>query len=539
MGSIGPAATKGGKQPHTTPKKPQNNSPADQELHTPPQLMKTGSATVGKMVFSSYIPENSIFRCRHPMDWIARVCFVGIFVIENCFHFTYFDMEMEHMVAPALKPLPRQVGVGLHVMHIVLGLLGASFVIISGFDAAGRTALRKGSKMMMIFMITITCTWWLNRGGIFYTDVDTSTPEGGAEKRNRLVHVLKNISIFGGLNFIQRLAMYDEESAPTLRKIPLEGLVTSLRVWSLPAAGIPMLLSFVYLTCCLKIELAGYSDAIFCFVSLLAVQCAANLLNSYCDFRSGCDTRNSVCGDRTLVDGLVTPEFTVTCGSILFGAFACYMLYLLSAIGPIILVPGVVGILLAVSYSAGPFPLKYNALGDVTIVTAFGPCIAAFASLVVSQGAVCPLELLVFSLPVTAYTVAILHANNIRDIRNDLRVQAQTVATKLGEERAFIYYDVLLFCGAHLGVLLLGLFYLKAVGVVTTLWVLPLSIWLRFRIRSANRIYLNDQDEKTGKCQMIFGLVLCIGLASMPGTEFCAPAFWACGVVTGVLHLLA
>ena len=68
--------------------------------------------------------ELSVFKARTIGDWIARIAFAGIFVIENIFHYMNFDMEMEMMVVPAIAPLPRELGVGLHVMHIVLGLLG-------------------------------------------------------------------------------------------------------------------------------------------------------------------------------------------------------------------------------------------------------------------------------------------------------------------------------------------------------------------------------------------------------------------------------
>ena len=98
---------------------------------TPEKAGKRESAAATESFF--YMPDDSIFKCKHPMDLVARCCFVGIFIVENVFHFLYFDVEMEQLVAPALRPLPRQVGVGLHVMHIVLGILGAVFVILSGF----------------------------------------------------------------------------------------------------------------------------------------------------------------------------------------------------------------------------------------------------------------------------------------------------------------------------------------------------------------------------------------------------------------------
>ena len=56
----------------------------------------------------------------------------------------------------------------LHLVHIIFGLFGALFVLLSGFDTAGRTALTKGTAMMLVFMATITWTWWVNRQGTPY-----------------------------------------------------------------------------------------------------------------------------------------------------------------------------------------------------------------------------------------------------------------------------------------------------------------------------------------------------------------------------------
>lgn len=335
------------------------------------------------------MPAQSVFRCQSAADWLARLCFVGIFVVENVMHFLHFDTEIEQLVQPAWAPLPQQFAVILHSLHIVLGLLGACFVLVSGLDAAGRTALRKGSRMMMVFMLSITWTWWVNRGGVLFWDLDVvGRPNLVAEKRNRLVHILKNISIFGGLNLMQRLAIYDEKQHPATRKSPLEGLVTSLRVWTFSACAIPILLSFAVLSCKLGLVLRGYTVCFSLLVSLMAVQGGANLLNSYCDFRSGCDTSSEQTSDRTLVDRLITPQLCLRLGVSLFGVFGLFLLYLIFSVkcGLLVLLPAFVGTVIALFYSAGPYPLKYHALGDVAILVSFGPCLAAFAALVAVDG---------------------------------------------------------------------------------------------------------------------------------------------------------
>ena len=147
------------------------------------------------------------------------------------------------------------------MVHIIFGLFGAVFVLISGFDTAGRTALTKGlrccklqvlstlsgycrmpvgcmklgactdcsctqwhlhlsvvlwagTSMMLVFMATITWTWWINRQGVLYWNLD-SVPfwnaNCSAEKRNRTVHILKNISIVGALTMLQQMAKYESQ----------------------------------------------------------------------------------------------------------------------------------------------------------------------------------------------------------------------------------------------------------------------------------------------------------------------------------------
>lgn len=112
--------------------------------------------------------EKGDFGSKFLEDFFARSAFVGIFLVENVLHAVHFDFEVQHMVVPAVAPLPYEFAVSLHLVHIIFGLFGALFVLVSGFDTAGRTALTKGTAMMLVFMATITWTWWINRQGTPY-----------------------------------------------------------------------------------------------------------------------------------------------------------------------------------------------------------------------------------------------------------------------------------------------------------------------------------------------------------------------------------
>ncbi|CAE7383099.1 ubiad1, partial [Symbiodinium sp. CCMP2592] len=224
----------------------------------------------------------SLLRNRSIKDFLARLGFVGIFVTENIMHAIHFEFEVDHMVSPAVAPLPREFAVSLHLVHIIFGLFGAIFVLISGFDTAGRTALTKGTSMMLVFMGTITWTWWINRQGVLYWHLDPFPfwdVNCSAEKRNRTVHILKNVSIVGALTIFQQMAKYETQDMPG-RPSFLQGLITALRPWSFAGIIGPYLVLLAALRCIHYIELPGYTTVFALVVSLLAVQATANLVNS-------------------------------------------------------------------------------------------------------------------------------------------------------------------------------------------------------------------------------------------------------------------
>ena len=77
--------------------------------------------------------------------------------------------------------------------------------------------LGAGTSMMLVFMATITWTWWINRQGVLYWDLDPVPfwdVKCSAEKRNRTVHILKNISIIGALTMLQQMAKYESKDHP-------------------------------------------------------------------------------------------------------------------------------------------------------------------------------------------------------------------------------------------------------------------------------------------------------------------------------------
>ena len=131
------------------------------------------------------------------MEVIGRTCAVGIFVVENVNHLLSFEHEVSTFVAPAIRPLPLFVAYAIHGITISLGLFG-SIVFLTGNSTLRTAALR----ILAIFMVLITWSWWFRRFGSFIWDLDNHD-----EKRMRTIHCLKNLSIFGFIMVLQRVSL--------------------------------------------------------------------------------------------------------------------------------------------------------------------------------------------------------------------------------------------------------------------------------------------------------------------------------------------
>eukprot|EP00435_Cladocopium_sp_Y103_P012744 s1175_g3.t1 len=112
---------------------------------------------------------------------------------------------------------------------------------------------------------------------------------------------------------------------------------------------------------------------------------------------------------------------------------------------------------------------------------------------------------------------------------------ARTVAVLLGPEASLVYYKVLL-AAAHVLALVAGWIY-GCYGCVATIFVLPQSLWLCFRIHRRN--LLRDQDEETAKTMMMFSVASALGLITMPGTEISSLSMGVCALVVLVLKVFA
>lgn len=194
---------------------------------------------------------------------------------------------------------------------------------------------------------------------------------------------------------------------------------------------------------------AGGLRPVAAALTLLAsvlVQIGTNLANDVSDFLKGADTKNRKGPTRATQAGWVSPRGMMAATAIAFGGAALASVYLVWIGGWPIVVIAVASILSGIGYTAGPFPLGYNGLGDVFVLVFFGP-VAVGGTYYLQTGAVTP-GVLIAGLAPGLLSTAILVVNNLRDIDEDRDAGKRTLAVRFGRRFARAQYAACLLFSA-------------------------------------------------------------------------------------------
>ena len=180
---------------------------------------------------------------------------------------------------------------------------------------------------------------------------------------------------------------------------------------------------------------------VLALIGALLLQIGANLVNEYADFRRGADEHKQAGQGMTIKNMILTPRDVLIGAIVTVVGGALIGLLLLFQSGPLLLWIGIGGVLVVVTYTAGPFPLAYHGLGEITVAIFMGPLMVLGAYYVMARQ-YDPVPL-VAGLPLAFMVAAILHANNIRDMDADRAVNKRTLAVRFGLRFARAEYVVL------------------------------------------------------------------------------------------------
>jgi 1,4-dihydroxy-2-naphthoate octaprenyltransferase len=172
-----------------------------------------------------------------------------------------------------------------------------------------------------------------------------------------------------------------------------------------------------------------------------------------------------------------------------------------------LLLVGVVAIAAAVLYTGGPRPYGYAGFGELAVLVFFGvvaTCGSAYVQLERVPGAA-----VVASVTVGLGAVAILLANNVRDIDGDRLAGKRTLAVRLGRRRARALFTTVV-AAMFASVALLGL---ARPPVLVALAALPLAVAPVRLVRTrTDGPGLIAALGATARLQLAVSLLLTVGL---------------------------
>jgi 1,4-dihydroxy-2-naphthoate octaprenyltransferase len=180
---------------------------------------------------------------------------------------------------------------------------------------------------------------------------------------------------------------------------------------------------------------------VLALVGALLLQIGANLVNEYADFRRGADELKQAGQGMIIKNQVLTPRDVLLGAVVTVVAGALIGLVLLFQSGPLLLWIGIGGVLVVITYTAGPLPLAYHGLGEITVAIFMGPLMVLGAYYVMARQ-YDPVPVLA-ALPIAFMVAAILHANNIRDMDADRAVNKKTLAVRFGLRFARAEYTFL------------------------------------------------------------------------------------------------
>lgn len=272
-----------------------------------------------------------------------------------------------------------------------------------------------------------------------------------------------------------------------------EQWIAGARPKTLPAAIAPVIVGTAF---------AGYNATLFntflALVVALGLQIGVNYANDYSDGIKGTDA-DRVGPMRLVGSGAATPNAVKKAAIISFAISALAGLLIASRTSWWLLIIGVLAIAAAWTYTGGPKPYGYMALGEVSVFIFFG-LVATIGTYYIQVDSVSR-EVVLASFAMGALACAILVLNNLRDLEKDAVANKRTLAVVIGDKATRDLYRWLLFFALVMVVTLSFFSFYYLLGLVA----LPLvAKSVRAVSQGASGAALIQLLANTGRIQIIY-----------------------------------
>ena len=285
----------------------------------------------------------------------------------------------------------------------------------------------------------------------------------------------------------------------------LKNWVLASRPKTLPAAVAPVLIGTSVAYYDNKINFIAAFIALIC--SLL-IQIGTNFVNDLYDHLKGSDSEDRVGPERALATGIISINEMKLAIYLTFGVTFLLGLYLVNLAGWPILLVGILSIASGYAYTAGPYPLAYNGLGDIFVFVFFG--VIAVVGTYYVQALQLTEMIFIASIPAGTLITNILVVNNYRDIDEDRKNNKNTLAVLFGRKFSQTQY-LLQLLAAYAVPLYIFIRYEISWVVLLPLITLPLGIKLFKMLIDLKGEELNKTLELTAKLSVLFSILFSIG----------------------------
>ncbi|MDJ0355123.1 1,4-dihydroxy-2-naphthoate polyprenyltransferase [Paenarthrobacter sp. PH39-S1] len=253
-------------------------------------------------------------------------------------------------------------------------------------------------------------------------------------------------------------------------------------------------------------------NAVLAACVALLLQIGVNFANDYSDGIRGTDDVR-VGPLRLVGSGAATPA------QVKAAAFAAFGLAMLAGLALVILsqtwwllLIGAGCVLAAWGYTGGKNPYGYLGLGDVFVFVFFG-LVATLGTTYTQAGALSPAAV-VGAVGTGLIAVALLMANNVRDIPTDAQVGKRTLAVRLGDRNARWSYVLMLAVALLLGLVIVP----QKPWILLVLLLIPACLmpsWLM--LKGKKRKSLIPVLKQTGLINLGYSILFAAGLVLSKG----------------------
>ncbi|MEN8221669.1 MAG: 1,4-dihydroxy-2-naphthoate polyprenyltransferase [Acidobacteriota bacterium] len=286
----------------------------------------------------------------------------------------------------------------------------------------------------------------------------------------------------------------------------MKNWILAIRPKTLPAAAGPVLIGFAL---AYREGLHHFPSALLAVIVALLIQAGTNMVNDYADFKKGADTESRVGPVRVTQAGLISPDEMKAGMGVVLLLIVIFSVPLVFRGGVPILIIGVLSIISGILYTAGPFPLGYNGLGDIFVLIFFGP--VATAGTYYVQTLELSLNSVLAGLGPGLLSMAILSINNLRDYENDKAAGKRTLVVIFGRSFGKAEYLVSIVIATFVPVIIFlageRMNYSIMVYLLLIMSIKPIKIILK----DGKGVVMNEMLGFTGRVLLAYSLIFAIG----------------------------